>query len=100
MANADVPEVMATSAAPRAFGEKDNFWVSNLDTIENTEVTATLQYSTPHVYFWVQDGADFDEAEMKALVDDFENNIYPTNREFFGSEWAPGIDGDEHHLFR
>lgn len=92
----DVPEVMATSAAPRAIGEKDNFWVSNLDTIENTEVTATLQYSTPHVYFWVQDGVDFDEAEMKALVDDFENNIYPTNREFFGSEWSPGIDGDEH----
>jgi immune inhibitor A len=92
----DVPEVMATSAAPRVVGEKDNFWVSNLDTIENTEVTATLQYLTPHVYFWVQDGVSFDEAEMKALVDDFENNIYPTNREFFGSEWSPGIDGDEH----
>ena len=92
----DVPEVMATSAAPRAIGETDNFWVSNLDTIENTEVTATLQYSTAHVYFWVQDGVDFDEAEMKALVDDFENNIYPTNREFFGNEWSPGIDGDEH----
>jgi hypothetical protein len=22
--------------------------------------------------------------------------IYPTTREFFGSEWSPGIDGDEH----
>lgn len=92
----DVPEVMATSAAPRIIGETDNFWVSNLDTIENTEVTATLEYSTPHVYFWVQNGVDFDKGEMKALVDDFENNIYPTNREFFGSEWSPGIDGDEH----
>ncbi len=92
----DVPEVMATSAAPRLIGETSSFWVSNLDTISNTEVTATLQYSTPHVYFWVQDGVDFDKGEMKALVDDFENNIYPTNREFFGSEWSPGIDGDEH----
>ncbi len=92
----DVPEVMATSAAPRSIGETDTFWVSNLDTISNTEVSATLEYSTPHVYFWVQDGVRFDEGEMKALVDDFENNIYPTNREFFGSEWSPGIDGDEH----
>ena len=92
----DVPEVMATSAAPRTIGETDNFWVSNLDTISNTEITATLRYSTPHVYFWVQNGVRIDEAEMKALVDDFENNIYPTNREFFGSEWSPGIDGDEH----
>jgi immune inhibitor A len=92
----DVPEVMATSAAPRSIGEKSNFWVSNLDTISNSEITATLQYSTPHVYFWVQDGVNFDKDEMKALVDEFESDIYPTNREFFGSEWSPGIDGDEH----
>ena len=92
----DVPEVMATSAAPRSIGEKSNFWVSNLDTISNSEITATLQYSTPHVYFWVQDGVNFDKDEMKALVDEFESDIYPTNREFFGNEWSPGIDGDEH----
>ncbi|MBL8101647.1 MAG: immune inhibitor A [Anaerolineales bacterium] len=92
----DVPEVMATSAAPRSIGDKQNFWVSNLDTITNSEVQATLQYITPHVYFWVQDGVSFDQDEMKALVDEFENKIYPTNREFFGSEWLPGIDGDEH----
>lgn len=92
----DVPEVMATSAAPRVIGDKSNFWVSNLDTISNTEVQATLRYATPHVYFWVQDGVTYDEKEMKSLVDEFENEIYPTNREFFGNEWSPGIDGDEH----
>jgi immune inhibitor A len=64
--NCNVPEVMATTAAPRQIGETDMFWVSNLDDISNTEVSATLQYSTPHVYFWVQDGVDFDEDEMKA----------------------------------
>ena len=91
-----VPEVMAESAAPRSVGEQQNFWVHDLDSNENNEVTATLRYITPHVYFWVQDGLDIDENEMKALVDTFENQMYPTNREFFGSEWAPGIDGDEH----
>jgi hypothetical protein len=91
-----VPEVLATSAAPRVVGEKQNFWVHNLDTNVNNEVQATLRYVTPHVYFWVQDGVNVDEDEMKALVDEFENKIYPTNREFFGSEWTPGIDGDEH----
>lgn len=92
----DVPEVMAASAAPRVIGDKENFWVSNLDTITNTEIQATLRYVTPHVYFWVQDGVPYKESEMKALVDEFEEKIYPTNREFFGSEWSPGIDGDEH----
>lgn len=92
----DVPDVIATSAAPRVVGETDKFWVTNVDTNENTEVNATLKYVTPHVYFWVQDGVSYDDGEMKALVDAFETKIYPTNREFFGSEWTPGIDGDEH----
>lgn len=91
-----VPEVMATSASPRSVGEQQNFWVHDLDTNENNEVQATLRYITPHVYFWVQDGLDIDEGEMKKLVDTFEDQMYPTNREFFGSEWSPGIDGDEH----
>ena len=92
----DVPEVMATSAAPRSLGEKENFWVHDLDTNINNEVQATLKYITPHVYFWVQDGVDVKDSEVKALVDTFEEKMYPTNREFFGSEWSPGIDGDEH----
>jgi hypothetical protein len=77
-------------------GETDTFWVTNVETNENNEVSATLRYVTPHVYFWIQDDVSFDEQEMKALVDEFENKIYPTNREFFGTEWSPGIDGDEH----
>lgn len=92
----DVPEVVATSAATRVVGDKDSFWVSNQDTVENVEVQATLRYVTDHAYFWVQDGVDVDEDEMKELIDTFENKMYPTNREFFGSEWTPGIDGDEH----
>ena len=92
----NVPEVTAASAAPRSVGEKQNFWVHDLDTNENNEINATLLYITPHVYFWAQDGLDIDEGEMKALVDTFENQMYTTNREFFGSEWSPGIDGDEH----
>jgi hypothetical protein len=92
----DVPEVMALTSISRAVGETEPFWVTNVETNENSEVTATLRYVTPHVYFWVQDGVSYDEGEMKALVDEFENKIYPTNREFFGSEWSPGIDGDEH----
>ena len=33
---------------------------------------------------------------MKSLMDTFENKIYPTDREFFGSEWTPGVDNDPH----
>ena len=92
----DIPETMEPPAAPRQAGDKDTFWVTNVETNENFQVDATLEYVTPHVYFWVEDGVRYDQDELKALADAFENKMYPTNREFFGSEWSPGIDGDEH----
>ena len=92
----DIPETMEPPAGPRQVGDQDEFWATDVGTNENFRVTATLQYVTPHVYFWVEDGVNFNEDEMKSLVDAFENQIYPTDREFFGSEWSPGIDGDVH----
>jgi immune inhibitor A len=92
----NIPETMAPPVAPRTVGDADTFWVSNVETNENFEVPATLRYVTPHVYFWVENGVDYDEGELEQLADAFETKIYPTNREFFGSEWSPGIDGDEH----
>ena len=92
----DIPATMEPPVAPRQAGDKDTFWVVNIDTNENFQVDATLEYVTPHVYFWVEDGVRYNEDELKALADTFENQIYPTDREFFGSEWTPGIDGDVH----
>ena len=77
-------------------GDKETFWILNGDTVEHNQITATLLYITPHTYFWAQDGADVNKNDMKKLMDTFENQIYPKDREFFGSEWTPGIDGDEH----
>jgi hypothetical protein len=92
----NIPETLDPPLAPRQVGEQDEFWATDVGTNENFRLTATLEYVTPHVYFWVENGVNFDEDEMKSLVDTFENQMYPTNREFFGSEWSPGIDGDEH----
>ncbi len=92
----EVPRVVATSAEPIALGTKKVFNASNTDTDENFTVSATLRYATPHVYFWVEDGAEVDEDAMRTLVDRFEKQTYPTDREFFGSEWTPGVDGDVH----
>lgn len=91
-----VPRVMADRAAPVPVGSTDTFWVQNVDTNEYFRIQATMVYATPHVYFWVEQGVDYRLSDVQALVDDFENRIYPTNREFFGSEWTPGIDGDPH----
>jgi hypothetical protein len=77
-------------------GDRETFWVTNTDTNESSQVEAALVYISEHVYFWIEEGVSYRERHVKALVDTFEDEIYPTNREFFGSEWTPGVDADPH----
>ena len=90
----DVPQTVQAKAYK--VGDKEKFWISNSDTAEHTQIDAELMYITPHSYFWAEDGTPVDEGDMKALMDTFEEKIYPTDREFFGSEANPGVDGDPH----
>src|SRR5690349_8372274 len=77
-------------------GDTETFWISNSDTAEHSQIQATLRYIAPHSYFWVEEGTPVDEGDMKRLMDTFEEKIYPKDREFFGSEANPGVDGDPH----
>ncbi|NMC86632.1 MAG: hypothetical protein GYA58_15250, partial [Anaerolineaceae bacterium] len=77
-------------------GDELQFWVMDGDTNENQQVTATLRYQTDHVYFWVENGVQYDKLALKKAVETFSNKIYETDREFFGSERNPGIDDDPH----
>jgi hypothetical protein len=88
---------IATTVPGKSYqvGDREKFWVSNADTAEHRQGNFTLLYITPHSYFWAEDGANANLGDVKALMDTFESKIYPTNREFFGSEWIPGVDGDE-----
>ncbi len=92
----NIPATLEAPASPLRVGDQQTFWVSNTDTNEYFQVKATLQYVTDHTYFWIEDGVSFKERELKDLAETFEEHIYPTNREFFGSEWSPGVDGDPH----
>ncbi len=92
----NIPATLPPPAAPRQVGEQETFWAFNQDTNTNFQVTATLRYVTDHLYFWVQNDVRYNKDDLKALADTFESDIYPTDREFFGSEWTPGVDGDPH----
>jgi immune inhibitor A len=75
-------------------GDQETFWVTNVDTVTNFETAATLRYVGDHIYFWIENGVRYDEGDLTRLGDTFEKQIYPTNREFFGSEPSPGVDED------
>ncbi len=92
----NVAATLQPPASPRQVGEQDQFWVTNQDSLNTFQVTATLRYVTPHIYFWVENGVSYNEPDLRNLADTFETKTYPTDRTFFGSEWTPGIDGDVH----
>lgn len=92
----NLPRSLQFPTATFREGDSKTFWVTDSDTNENFQVRATLRYVTEHVYFWVEDGVSYNSRHLKALVDTFEEKIYPTNRAFFGSEWTPGVDADPH----
>lgn len=92
----NIPPTLAAPPQPLEVGAQQSFWVVDSNDNKSNQVQATLRYITDHLYFWIQDGLDYDQKDLKKLADTFEKKIYPTDREFFGSEWTPGIDSDPH----
>ena len=92
----NVPKTLPAPTILPKVGDKQKFWITNSNTDEHFQIEASLLYITPHTYFWAEDGAKVNMNDLKSLMDTFETKIYPTDREFFGSEWTPGVDGDPH----
>jgi len=90
----NVPNVLIDEDAPYEVGAKKQFWATNTDSNENFQVSATLRYVGENIYFWIEDGVRYDSNALKSLADTFDQEIIPTDREFFGDEWNPGVDGD------
>lgn len=90
----EIPIVVNATPPVYQVGDKQQFWISNSDTQEHKQITAELKYMTAHVAVWVQEGVRFNQRDLEASARRFEEKTYPTNREFFGSEWTPGVDND------
>ncbi|MFN8473280.1 MAG: immune inhibitor A [Anaerolineae bacterium] len=90
-----IPRVVRKTPEPHKVGDKAQFWVNDQDQNKYYQVTATLRYIAPNVYMWVEDGVDASDDAIKRSADIFSSKIYPTDRQIFGEEASPGIDGDK-----
>ena len=93
---AETSRVASTTNPDYPVGTERTFNAHNLDTEQQFEITAVLAYKTDHVYMWVEKDARFNRKEIEEAAELFETHTYPTNREFYGGEPNPGIDGDPH----
>lgn len=90
----DIPDIVTSVAPTYAVGDRRQFWISNTDTQEHKAITARLQYMNDVVAVWVEEGVSYNQADLKASADRFAEKTYPKDREFFGTEWKPGVDSD------
>jgi immune inhibitor A len=92
-------DILSPTLTPPAMyypvGTQRSFWVGDGERA-NFKAQATLRYVTDHAYFWIEDSVSYRQSDLVALADTFENQIYPTDHAYFGSEWTPGVDGDPH----
>ncbi|MCC7352549.1 MAG: immune inhibitor A [Anaerolineae bacterium] len=91
-----IPKVVRETPKAYRLGDTEVFWVSDQDNNRHFQITAELRYVTDHLYIWVQQGEEVNQRDLERSALRFEQETYPRNREFFGSEWTLGVDGDPH----
>ena len=96
LGNSYIPVTVQAHMDEHDIDDQITFSATNLDTDEHFDVVAELVYRGKQVYFFAQTDLDMRKNTMalESLIDNFETNIIPNIRRFFGREWSPGIDGD------
>ena len=92
----DLPDFARTEPLNVQVGDVETFWVSDILNNTNYEVTARLRYAGPHVLMYFETGIEeqIRQEDIDRAAQEFEERIYPRNRELFGEEFSPGVDGD------
>ena len=92
--DAEIPRIVQAAPTPLAVGARRSFWLSDMDDESTYAISATLRIQTEQVQMWVADDAQVDTAALARSAATFSQEIYPIDRQVFGSEWTPGVDSD------
>ncbi len=93
LGNSDTSSPVArTTPLEVQVGDVERFWVNTMH--ENYQVSAELRYAGPVVLMYVEQGVAVEQATLETAARRFEQERYPQTRDMFGSEWQPGVDGD------
>ncbi|MBI3362790.1 MAG: hypothetical protein HY023_16945, partial [Chloroflexi bacterium] len=88
-----IPRIVATSPANWKVGDKADFWVLNVQTLNYASVPMELRAVSQHAYLWFDQKLPMSDGDARRAGEVFDD-IYDRDRKAFGSEPNPGIDGD------
>ena len=96
-ATGPINRVVRTTPLDVKVGDIESFWVSDVLNDTNYQVKAKLRYAGPVALMYVDTAIDskVDQADVERSAKKFEDEIYPRDRQLFGEEFSPGIDGDK-----
>ncbi len=91
---ATTTSISRSLSGPLEVGHSEQFFVT--DPVDGTSytITATIQVVGEHAYFYVDDNLDVSLQGLERASEAYDNDIYPTIKEFFGDIQNPGVDGD------
>lgn len=80
---------------PYEVGDVETFWTKNIVENKFEQTKAVVKAIGKHCYVFLEEGKSISAEAIEKVRQNFDEVIYPTNTATFGSEWKPGIDGDE-----
>lgn len=76
-------------------GDVETFWTKNIAENKFEKTEAVLKALGKNCYVFVERGKNVADSAVQKIQKSFDEKIYPVDTKVFGSEWKPGIDGDE-----
>lgn len=90
----NAPYTAQNEPTPYQVGDEADFWVKDTSTQETKQIQADLIYRSEVLNMWAETSLNLDPDDVAVAAARLETDIVPTNRDFFGVEWQPGVDGD------
>ncbi|MBI2855939.1 MAG: immune inhibitor A, partial [Chloroflexi bacterium] len=91
-----IPRIVNPEPVSYQEGRMDAFWVTDLVSLEVSQVEAELIRVSDHAYWYFERGFNPPEEALERAVAAYEDIIYPTVTDALGTEWTPGVDNDTH----
>ncbi|MBF0499783.1 MAG: hypothetical protein HQM09_06605 [Candidatus Riflebacteria bacterium] len=87
----------APAPVPKIYkvGDIEKFWTKNIKENTSVQIEAVCKAVGKNCYIFLEQGQSVSDAAIAKVQQDFDDKVYSTDTANFGSEWKPGIDGDE-----
>ncbi len=90
----NVDRIVNTVQPDYELGTVHSFWVADDENNTYYQIRAELRGKSDHLYMYVEEGLNLSQSGIDKTIREFEENIYPKVRRYYGEEWNPGVDND------